>query len=140
MNFTRLQFTGVELIAEAHLAHSQQVSVQYTGLHGVKGATANVESRYLFNYPSEEAVASWQILTHGGILARTQIGVTNRYNQQPYALWGAGIACTRWRVRPYLQLTNLTNTSYQEIVNVAMPGRAFLAGVELCVLCKRGAQ
>ena len=140
MNFTRLQFTGVELIAEARLAHSQQVSVQYTGLHGSKGETANFTSRYLFNYPTEEAVASWQILTHGGLLARTQIGVTNRYNRSAYALWGADVAWTRWRVRPYLQLTNLTNTSYQEIVNVAMPGRAFLAGVELCVICKNGAQ
>jgi iron complex outermembrane receptor protein len=140
MNFTRLQFTGVELIAEARLARSQQISVQYTGLHGVKGEAANFESRYLFNYPSEEAVGSWQILTHSGILARTQVGVTNRYNQKAYALWDADVAWTRWRVRPYLQFSNLTNTSYQEIVNVAMPGRTLLGGVELCVICKSAAQ
>lgn len=140
MNFTQLQFTGVELLAEARLTHSQKISVQYTGLHGVKGETANFESRYLFNYPSEQAVASWQILTSHGILARTQIGVTNRYSRQAYALWGADVAWTRWRVRPYLQLTNLTNTSYEEIIGVAMPGRAFLAGVELCIICKAGTQ
>jgi iron complex outermembrane receptor protein len=32
---------------------------------------------------------------------------------------------------PYVQLTNLTDTKYQEIAGVAMPGRGVIAGVEL---------
>ena len=135
-NFDRLQFTGVELTGEARLAHSQQISLQYTGLRGLEAETANVQSEYLFNYPKEDLVASWQILTSYGVLARTRLGVINRYQQQPYVLWSIDAAWTKWRVRPYVQVTNLTNTSYQEIVNVAMPGRAFLVGVELCVICK----
>jgi iron complex outermembrane receptor protein len=34
-------------------------------------------------------------------------------------------------VKPYLQLTNLTNTSYQEIAGLPMPGRGLIAGLEV---------
>ena len=34
-------------------------------------------------------------------------------------------------VKPYLQLTNLTDTKYEEIAGVPMPGRGFIAGMEL---------
>jgi iron complex outermembrane receptor protein len=37
------------------------------------------------------------------------------------------------RVRPFLQLTNLTNASYQEILGVPMPSRGVVAGVEWVV-------
>jgi hypothetical protein len=32
-------------------------------------------------------------------------------------------------MRPYLRLANLSNTGYQEIVGVAMPGRSITGGV-----------
>jgi hypothetical protein len=35
------------------------------------------------------------------------------------------------RVEPYLQLTNISNTNYQEIVGVQMPTRAIVAGIEV---------
>jgi hypothetical protein len=47
-----------------------------------------------------------------------------------YAAW------TRSPLHPYVRLTNLTNTSYQPVYGVAMPGRAALVGVEWCVFCK----
>jgi len=62
--------------------------------------------------------------------------VLNRFGQDPYALWDIDVAWTRNRIRPYLQLSNLTNASYQEIANVAMPGRSALVGIELCIICK----
>ncbi len=34
-------------------------------------------------------------------------------------------------LRPFLQLTNLTNANYQEIVGVVMPGRTAIGGVEI---------
>ena len=37
------------------------------------------------------------------------------------------------RVRPFLQLTNITSTVYQEIPLVAMPKRGVIGGVELYV-------
>jgi outer membrane cobalamin receptor len=40
-------------------------------------------------------------------------------------------------VHPYLRLTNLTNTDYQPVYGVVMPGRAALIGMEWCVLCQK---
>lgn len=136
MNFQRLSFRGVELALQSQLTSSQQVEVQFTGLHGSASASTVIDSKYLFTYPREEAIATWQILSPRGWLARTRLGVLNRFGQDPYALWDVDVAWTRNRIRPYLQLSNLTNTSYQEIANVVMPGRSALVGVELCIICR----
>jgi iron complex outermembrane receptor protein len=34
-------------------------------------------------------------------------------------------------VHPYLQVTNVANSYYQEIPNVPMPGRTIVGGIEL---------
>jgi len=39
-------------------------------------------------------------------------------------------------MHPYVRLTNLTNADYQPVLGVVMPGRAFLAGLEWCVVCQ----
>ncbi len=131
MNFDRLRFVGVESGVEGDLAHAQKVSVQFTAIHGALSAEGGEQSEYAFNYPSQNAVVSWQILTPQGVLARTRLGVVKRYQLNPYALWDVSVAWTSHRIRPYVQLTNLTNTSYEEIIGVNMPGRAILGGVEI---------
>jgi iron complex outermembrane receptor protein len=45
-------------------------------------------------------------------------------------VWDVSAARDMGWWRPYLQLSNLANTGYQEIVNVPMPGRSFVGGVE----------
>jgi iron complex outermembrane receptor protein len=136
MNFQRLSFRGIELAIQSRLTSSQQVELQFTGLHGSASEATVMQSKYLFTYPSEQMVATWQILSSRGWLARTRLGVLNRVGQDPYALWDVDVSWTRTRVRPYVQLSNLTNAAYQEIANVAMPGRSALAGIELCIICK----
>jgi len=38
----------------------------------------------------------------------------------------------KWaRIRPYLRFANLSNTGYQEIQGVAMPGRSITGGVSI---------
>jgi iron complex outermembrane receptor protein len=137
MNFDRLRFYGVETGVEGELKHSQKVTIQYTALHGAQADEGGVQSKYVFNYPVQSFVGSWQILTPQGILARTRLGAVQRYQLSPYALWDVSVAWTKTRVRPYLQLTNLTNTNYEEILGVNMPGRAFMAGLELLVWRKK---
>ena len=131
MNFDRLRFLGVESGVEGELAHAQKVSVQFTAIHGALADEAGQQSEYAFDYPSQNAVVSWQILTPQGILARTRLGVVRRYQLSPYALWDVSVGWTSHRIRPYVQLTNLTSTSYEEIIGVNMPGRAILGGVEI---------
>jgi iron complex outermembrane receptor protein len=137
MNFDHLRFYGVESGVEGELPHSQKVTVQFTALHGAQSDEGGEQSKYVFNYPTQNAVVSWQILTPQGVLARTRLGAVKRYQLNPYALWDVSVAWTRPRVRPYVQLTNLTNSSYEEIMGVNMPGRAVLVGVEIQAWKKR---
>jgi iron complex outermembrane recepter protein len=132
-NFQQIHFNGVEALTEVNLSSSQQVQVQYTALHGSDGGLGAAESKYVFNYPSQQAVASWQVLTQRGVIARTRLGVINRYRQPAYSLWDVDVAWRRPLVRPYLQLSNLLNTSYQELAGVPMPGRTALIGIEIAV-------
>ena len=135
-NFDRLRFLGVETGISGPLSHGQRVSVQYTALHGSQGLLQGEQSKYAFNYPVNEAVAAWQILSSRGFLARTRVGVLNRYQQNAYALWDVYLGWTRSRFHPYLQLSNVTNTRYQEIAGVNMPGRSAIVGLEICAWCK----
>ena len=65
------------------------------------------------------------------MIARTRIGVLNRVAASPYAIWDASAGYASGRVRPFLQLTNITSTVYQDIPLVAMPKRGVVGGVEL---------
>ena len=59
-----------------------------------------------------------------------RIGVVDRYARDPYSLWDASVTRSAGRVRPFLQLTNLTSTAYEEIPGVAMPKRGIIGGIE----------
>jgi len=52
-------------------------------------------------------------------------------------IWDASAVWEGRRVQPYVQLTNLSNTGYQEIVGVPMPGRAFMGGVQVVLRRRR---
>ncbi|HZU24096.1 MAG TPA: TonB-dependent receptor [Bryobacteraceae bacterium] len=133
-NFDRVNFTGFEGKLEWRPRRGQSVAVEYTGLRGVN--LNGVVSRYVFNYPVNTGVVAWQ----GGIgrmlVARTRIGVVERYAADPYALWDASVARANGRVRPFLQLSNITSTEYQEIAGVNMPKRTVVGGVEVLIPSK----
>jgi iron complex outermembrane receptor protein len=92
-----------------------------------------VESEYAFWYPAQSAVVSYRAQLPYGILARSRVGVLDRYEYKTYGLWDIYLARNTGRIHPFVQLTNLTNTSYQEVQMVSMPGRAIVAGVEVVV-------
>jgi iron complex outermembrane recepter protein len=130
-NFQRLRFTGIELSAAARMPGRQEVEFHYTGLRGAQEAVAGLQSKYVFNYPVHSGIAAWHIRIGDKMIARTRIGVLERLSRDPYAVWDFYAAATQRRVRPFVQFTNLTSTVYQEIPNIAMPGRTVLAGVEI---------
>ena len=130
-NFQNLRFTGVEASVEYRPWRGHQLSAQYTGLSGNRALAPNVISKYVFQYLRNSGVVAWQGTFHDRVIARTRIGIADRYNRSPYALWDASAAWNKGLIRPYLQLTNISATKYQEIPGVAMPGRAFVAGLSL---------
>jgi iron complex outermembrane receptor protein len=132
-NIQNLHFTGVEASLSAKVAARQQIDLRYTGLHGVQDALAGAFSKYAFNYPSQSAVAAWQVSLPWGLAARTRVGAIQRLARDPYGLWDAYLAYNRGRVRPFLQFSNLTSTVYEEIQGVRMPKRGIVGGVEIAV-------
>lgn len=137
MNIQRLRLTGVEASVRARVARSQALEFSYAALDGAQEALSGLFSRYVFNYPSHAGVASWQGVLPGGIIGRTRLGVTRRVARDPYPIWDAALALDRFRLRPFVQATNLTGSAYEEIAGVPMPGRAFVFGLELVMQAAR---
>jgi iron complex outermembrane receptor protein len=129
-NVDRLRFTGVEASVDARLSTAQTVSLGYTAIHGAQAAFVDLVSRYVFNYPSQTVVAEWRGSFSHHLLARTRVGALNRRARDPYVLWDLYGAWGEHALRPFVQLTNITATHYEEIPGVVMPGRAIVGGVE----------
>jgi iron complex outermembrane receptor protein len=130
-NIQRLNFTGVETSFEMRLPRGQRVTIAYTGLHGAQQALNGLESKYVFNYPVQDAVLAWQGRLPWDVIARSSLRVTDRFARDPYALWDAALAREFSHVAAHLGFFNLTDTQYEEIQGVAMPGRSVVFGLEL---------
>ena len=128
-NITRLNFTGVEASA-AWQWRGQVAEWAYTGMRATSTLPPGIYTKYVMNYPVHSGVFSWTGAV-GRLAARTRVGAMERRARAPYAVWDAALAWRGRRVSPFLQATNLTATRYEEILAVRMPGRAFLAGIEL---------
>jgi iron complex outermembrane receptor protein len=129
-NFDKLRFTGVEASLIYEPRANQRITVSFAGLHGVNASAELLESKYLFNYPVQNAVLEWRGSVGQHLVARTRVGALNRIARSPYGLWDASAAWSTGRVRPFVQLTNITSTVYEEIPGVAMPKRGVLGGFE----------
>lgn len=132
-NFDKLHFTGVEAATVFEPRPGQHFAVSYSALHGASASAALLQSKYAFNYPVHSAVAEWRGSLGGKFLARTRLGIVDRLQRKPYAIWDASASYSTGRIRPFLQLTNITSTVYQEIPAVVMPKRGILGGVEFFV-------
>jgi iron complex outermembrane receptor protein len=132
-NLQRLRFTGVEVTAAAGLARYHELGVSYTALNGSHVALEGLLSRYVFNYPVHSAVATWQGVLPGHWAGRVRVGAAQRLGRRAYAVADAYLARTRGRLRPFLQISNLSSVRYEEIPGVPMPGRGVVGGLEWVV-------
>lgn len=135
-NIQRLNFTGVETSVEARLPHQQRVQLSYTGLYGAQQPLNGEQTKYTFNYPVHDAVISWHGVLPGNFIARSRVGVVSRYSRDPYALWDTSIGREFRNVRAHLSLANISDTQYEEIDGVIMPGRSVLFGLEFFLRSK----
>ncbi|MEO8028531.1 MAG: TonB-dependent receptor [Bryobacteraceae bacterium] len=129
-NFQRLNFTGVEAAVTVALQKTQWLDVRYTSLHGIQDVLGGLQSKYTFNYPRNSGIVGWRAALPHGFLIRTRIGVLDRLGRDPYAVWDAYAAKRHGRWTPFIQFTNLTATTYQEIIGVRTPGRGVVGGIE----------
>jgi iron complex outermembrane receptor protein len=125
LNIDSLDFTGAE--AALHVA---AFDFRYTALRGVQDTIPTAATRYTFNYPAQSGVVAWQRALPG-IAFRTRVGVLDRRARDPYALWDLYAARASGKLRPFVQVSNVTSASYQETQGVQMPGRTVIGGLEL---------
>jgi iron complex outermembrane recepter protein len=132
-NFNKLHFTGVEASAVYEPAAGQHLSVSFSALRGLNASPQILLSKYTFNYPVHEGIMEWRGTVAKNLIARTRIGVVDRVARDPYAIWDASAGYGAGRIRPFIQLTNITRTVYQDIPLVDMPKFGIVGGLELYI-------
>jgi len=130
-NLNGLRFAGVETRLTWIPKKSQTVRIAWTGLHGGQNALHGLESEYVFNYPVQNIHASWSSALGRDFVLTDAVQIAERYQQTVYPVWNATITHDTGKLRPYLRITNLSNTGYQEITGVNMPPRTIMGGVAL---------
>jgi iron complex outermembrane receptor protein len=131
VNLSGLRFAGVESNLTWIPARSQAVRISWTELHGAQSALKGLQSEYVFNYPVQNIHASWTVALGHAFAISNSVQLAQRYQQTVYPVWNAVFTHDSGKIRPYLRLSNLGNTGYQEITGVAMPGRSITVGFAL---------
>jgi iron complex outermembrane receptor protein len=127
-NLSGLEFVGVESTFTWIPSKAQSVRVSWTALHGAQSALHGLQSEYVFNYPVENIHAAWSVALGHAFAMTNAVQLAERYQQTVYPVWNSEFTHDSGKIRPYLRLTNLSNTGYQEITGVNMPGRTIMGG------------
>lgn len=135
-NIDKLNFTGVETSLRLRIGEAQQLNISYTGLHGAQTTSNAEQSKYTFEHPVHSGILAWQGELPQGITTRLRLNVIDRYRSDPYPVLELAVEHSFGYVKPFLELTNLTNTGYEEIPGVRMQGRAILAGIQIRIIRK----
>ena len=130
-NLNGLHFAGAETRLTWLPSPSQSVRISWTGVHGAQSALHGLQSEYVFNYPVENIYAVWTWALGREVTLTNMVEIAQRYQQTVYPVWNATLTHDAGRLRPYLRLTNLSNTGYQEIVGVNMPPRGIVGGLAI---------
>jgi outer membrane receptor protein involved in Fe transport len=128
-NLDGLHFAGADSALTWIPTRSQSVRISWTAVHGAQSALHGLQSEYVFNYPVNNLQATWTATLPHTITISNFVQIAQRYQQTVYPVWNSTMARDAGRLRPYLRLTNLSNTGYQEISGVNMPSRAIMGGI-----------
>ena len=130
-NLNGLHFAGVEAKLTWIPAKSQSVRIAWTGLHGAQNALDGLQSEYVFNYPVENIQATWTAAAWPRDRAHQRGAACPALPADGLP----GVEChphpRHQQAAALYQLTNLSNTGYQEIGGVQMPPRAIMGGFVL---------
>jgi iron complex outermembrane receptor protein len=128
-NLSGLRFAGVEASTTWKPSQAHTVQVSWTSLYGAQNALHGLESEYIFNYPVNNIHGLWAWAIAHSIVLTNMMQIAQSYQQTAYPVWNASLIRSGGIVEPYLRISNASNTGYQEITGIAMPGRAVVAGI-----------
>ncbi len=139
VNLSGLHFAGVESSATWMAAKGQTVQLAWTELIGGQAPLGGLRSEYALNYPVENIHAVWTSALPHALTVTNSVAIAKDYQQtgntpwnaNPYPVWDAAFTRDTGRIRPYLRLSNLSNTGYEEINGVPMQGRSITGGISL---------
>jgi iron complex outermembrane receptor protein len=129
-NVANFSYNGAETSFRLRLPRSQQLQLGYTAVQATSPPPGLI-SEYAFNYAAQSALIAWTGEFPGQLVARSQLAVIQKTAQSPYPLWDVALARNTGRIRPYVRVLNLTDTSYQEVPGVPVQGRTIMAGAQL---------
>jgi vitamin B12 transporter len=136
-NLAGLHFAGTDTAVDWRVSPTSQLKFSWSLLTGAKSALHGLQSEYVFDHPVNDAKAEWRWTPTHTLLLESRLGAVQRYQQTAHPVWNGSLARESGRVQPYLQMTNLSNTDYDEIQNVRMTGRSFVGGIEIAIGRKR---
>jgi iron complex outermembrane receptor protein len=128
INIQNLNITGAEATLRLRLNSTQQLQFSYTASHAAS-PPPTLLSEYAYNYAAQNALVRWTANFHQ-LTAHTQINIVQKTQHTAYPLWDIALSRNTGHLRPYLRALNLSNTGYQEIPQVPLPGRTIMAGAE----------
>jgi iron complex outermembrane receptor protein len=139
VNLSGLRFAGAETSATWIPAKGQKVQLAWTQVIGAQPPLNGLQSEYALNYPAQNFRATWTVLLKHALTITNSVALTKPYQQlgnppwnaNPYPVWNAAVTRDAGKLRPYLRIANLSNTGYQEINGVVMPGRSITGGISL---------
>ena len=129
-NFNRLRFAGAE-VGIVSLWRRQRVDVQHTVLRGAQAALGALQSKYIFSYPTESTAVGWQGDLPLQLIGRVRFARIDRVQRKAYAVADVYLSRRAARISPFVHLTNVTNTRYEELPEVPVQTRAVLCGLEI---------
>lgn len=130
-NVHRVRAAGLELGLRRRVGETASLDVEYTALRTRAAALDGMLSKYVLDYAAHLVAASATMRVPWGIDVGPRVGWNRRNDGRDAAVADMRIARTAGRATLYLDATNLFDERYEEIRGVAMPGRAFSAGVRL---------
>jgi outer membrane cobalamin receptor len=87
------------------------------------------------NITGQLDLKNWEFQLNGLVTGKRFITTDNETEVPGYTLLNTQIAYNlyleQWSLRVFIEANNITNTNYQSIINKAMPGINFLAGVQI---------
>ena len=131
-NFAELTFYGGEVQVRQRLG-SSEIGVNYTVMRASKVPTPGVTSRYVFNFPLNSLSISYHGSLNKYLAVKMRLGAFNRTWQSTKALWDTSLIYTAGRWRPFFQVSNLLDQSYEAFQGLAQPGRWIRGGVQVQV-------
>lgn len=143
-NIANAKTRGIEVMGNSQLftQHSHSLRI-YAGYTYIKTTSdAETVSRYIANHPSHQVLAGlnftssiFQLSTDSSYRVRSEDSaeIVNAAVPESYFITNLKLSVLPFDngIRFYTRILNLTDEKYQEILGAPMPGRWFMAGIQL---------